>query len=85
MVEWVKEPAWSLEQLRSLLWCRFDPWPGKFHMLSVWQRKKGKKDRRKEVRTERRKQASKHISNLSSTKRTLKRPTKIVGLTDEGS
>ena len=31
-----KDPAFSLLWLRSLLWCRFDPWPGNFHML--WAR-----------------------------------------------
>ena len=29
----VKDPALSLLWLRSLLWCRFDPWAGKFSML----------------------------------------------------
>ena len=37
VVQWVKDPA------LSLLWCGFDPWPGKFHMLWVWQKKKKKK------------------------------------------
>ena len=23
----------------ALLWCRFDPWPGNFHILQVWQKK----------------------------------------------
>ena len=32
MPEWVKDPA------VSLLCCRFDPWPGNFHMLQVWQK-----------------------------------------------
>ena len=31
MTQWVKD----LLQLRSLLWCRFDPWPGNFSMLQV--------------------------------------------------
>ena len=26
----------------ALLWLWFDPWPGKFHMLKVWQKKKKK-------------------------------------------
>ena len=39
VVQWVKDPA------LSLLWCGFDPWPGKFHMLWVWQKKKKKKGR----------------------------------------
>ena len=30
MVQWVKDPVLSLQRLRSLLWCGFDPWPGNF-------------------------------------------------------
>ena len=32
--QWVKDPA--LTQLQLV----FDSWPGKFHMLQVWQKKK---------------------------------------------
>ena len=28
MAEQVKDLALSLQRLRSLLWCRFHPWPG---------------------------------------------------------
>ena len=28
----VKDLAFSLQRLGTLNWCRFDPWPGKFHM-----------------------------------------------------
>ena len=35
----VTDPALSLQQLGSLLWHRFDPWPGNFHMLQMWQNK----------------------------------------------
>ena len=28
-----------LQRLESLRWCRFDPWPGKFHMLQVQPKK----------------------------------------------
>ena len=31
----VKEPALSLQQLGSLLWHGFDPWPGNFCMLQL--------------------------------------------------
>ena len=31
-VQWVEDPVLSLQQLRLLLWYRFDPWPGNFHM-----------------------------------------------------
>ena len=40
VVQWVKDPALSLPPLRSLLWCRFDPWPENFHMLQAQQPKK---------------------------------------------
>ena len=29
MAQWVKDPALSVQQLGSLLWLGFDPWPGK--------------------------------------------------------
>ena len=32
VVQLVKDPVLSLQWLRSLLWCRLDPWPGNFHM-----------------------------------------------------
>ena len=32
MVQRVKDLAWSLQQLRSLPWHGFDPWPRNFHM-----------------------------------------------------
>ena len=32
----VKGLALSLQQLRSLLWCGFDPWPGNLRMLRMW-------------------------------------------------
>ena len=35
----VKDPALSPQQLRLLLWHRFDPWPGNFHMPWVWLKK----------------------------------------------
>ena len=31
----LKDLVLSLYRLRSLLWHRFDPWPGNFHMLWV--------------------------------------------------
>ena len=39
VVQWVKDLALSLQQLGLLLWCRFDPWPGNYHMLWVWPEK----------------------------------------------
>ena len=35
VVQRVKDPALSLQWLRSLLWPRFSPWPGNFHMQRV--------------------------------------------------
>ena len=43
MAPWVKDLVVSLQWLRSLLWCRFDPWPGNFHMLLVQPKKKKEK------------------------------------------
>ena len=42
MVEQIKDPVLSLQQLRSLPWCRFDPWPGNFHRLQAQQKKQNK-------------------------------------------
>ena len=36
MVQHVKDPVLSLQQLVSLLWHEFDPWPGNFHMPQAW-------------------------------------------------
>ena len=33
MAQWIKDPALSLLWLGSLLWHRFNPWPGNFCML----------------------------------------------------
>ena len=45
MAQQVKDPALSLQQLGSLLWCGLDHWSGNFHMPSVWP-KKERKERR---------------------------------------
>ena len=44
VAQWAKDPALSLQQLGSLPWCRFNPWPRKFHMLQE-QPKEKKKDK----------------------------------------
>ena len=41
MVQQVKDLALSLQWLRSLLCCGFDPWPGNFCMLQMWSKIKG--------------------------------------------
>jgi len=43
VAQWVKV---SLLWLGSQLWCGFNPWPGNFHMLQVWQKKKKKKKKK---------------------------------------
>ena len=40
MAQWVKDPALSLQQLGSLLWHGFNPWPENFHMLRTWPKNK---------------------------------------------
>ena len=40
VVQQIKDLALSLQQLRLLLWCGFDPWPGNFYMLQAWPKKK---------------------------------------------
>lgn len=43
MAQRVKDPALSLQQLGSLLWCGFDPRPGNSHMLQAWPKEREKK------------------------------------------
>ena len=40
MAQQVKDLVLSLQQLGLLLWYRFDPWPGNFHMPWLWPKKK---------------------------------------------
>ena len=40
MAQWVKDLVWFMLWLRPLLWCKFDPWPGNFHMPQVWPKRK---------------------------------------------
>ena len=42
-MRWVKDPASSLQRFGLLLWHRFDPWSGNFHMPWVRPEKKKKK------------------------------------------
>ena len=32
VIQWFKNLALSLQWLMLLLWCKFSPWPGNFHM-----------------------------------------------------
>ena len=43
----VKDPALSLQWLRSLLWFRFDPWPRNFCLPQVQPKNKKKKKKKK--------------------------------------
>ena len=48
MAQWVKDLALKLLWLWLLLWNRFGPWPGNFHMLYYQKKEKeeGKEERR---------------------------------------
>ena len=50
MAQWVKYPAFPLQWLGMLLWGGFDPWPGNFHMLRLWQKKNERRKEGKEGR-----------------------------------
>ena len=47
MVQWVKDPALSLQQLGLLLWREFDPWPGNFQMPQFRPRKEGGREEKR--------------------------------------
>ena len=47
VAQWVKDQALSLQWFGLLLWGRFDPGPGNFHMLQAWPKKKKKKPKKK--------------------------------------
>ena len=49
MTEGVKDLALSLQWLGSVPGCRFNPWPGNFHMPYVQPKKKEKKRKEKPV------------------------------------
>ena len=42
MAQRVKDWALSLQWLEWLLWHRFEPWPGHFHMLRAWPTRQNK-------------------------------------------
>ena len=47
VMQWVKDLALSLLWLGSLLWRRFDTWPGNFHM--PWVQPKKEKRKKKDI------------------------------------
>ena len=38
-MQWVKDPAFSMQWLGLLLWHKFNLWPLNFHMLWAWPKK----------------------------------------------
>ena len=51
VAQWVKDLVLSLQQLRSLLWCGFHPWPRNFCMLWVQPKKQTNKQTNKQKKT----------------------------------
>ena len=45
VVQWVKDPVLPQLWCRLELQCMFDPWPGNFHMLKMWQKRKKQKQK----------------------------------------
>ena len=52
----LKDPALSLLCFGSLLWCRFNPWPGNFCMPGLWPKKMN--DLTRKIPTKRSKESS---------------------------
>ena len=48
VMQWIKDLALSLQWLWLLLWQRFSPWPGNFHML--WAQTKTNKINKTQAR-----------------------------------
>ena len=42
VVQRIKDMVLSLQQLGSLLWLKFDPWSGNFHVPRAWTKEKKK-------------------------------------------
>ena len=42
MAQQVKDAALSLQWLKSLLWCSFEPWPRNLHVPWSWPKKANK-------------------------------------------
>ena len=61
MAQQVKDQALSLQWFRSLLWCRFDPWPRNFCMprMPPKKKKKKKKKRKREKKKKKKKKKKK--------------------------
>ena len=51
MAQQVKDPPLSLQQLGSLLWRMFDPWPRNFCVPWAWPKKKKQKQKQQTMKT----------------------------------
>ena len=49
-MQWVKDLAFSLQQLGLLLWFMFDPWPRNSHIVQAGPKKNPKNKNTKEIR-----------------------------------
>ena len=47
VAQWVKDPALSQQRPESLLWQRFELWPGNFHVSQAWPKKQKQKNQKK--------------------------------------
>ena len=61
MVQWVKDPALSLQQLGMLLRLRFDPWRGNFCMLQAQPKKRKRNENKKTENILKTRNAQAHI------------------------
>jgi len=59
----VKDLALSLQRLRLLLWHRFDPWLGNFHM--PWAQAKKKEEKRKKRKRTKKKKKKVHKTSFA--------------------
>ena len=66
VVLWVKDQVLSLQQFRSLLWCRFDAWPQNVHVPRVWPKKKSVSSDDKSTDAEPEREAAAHLCNVRS-------------------
>ena len=71
LAQQIKDLALSLQLLRSLLWLRFDPWPGNFCMLKA-RRKEGGGE--KKSPGGKKKKTGKRYNHISPLPKLLPRP-----------
>lgn len=51
MAQWSMDLVLPLLWLWLLLWCRFDFWPGNFHVSQAWPKTQNKKQNEKKKKT----------------------------------